>query len=214
VPRSKERVPPGPAELTRLLEFADPDFALFLRLAIVTGARRGEVLALRWRDVDEQSLLIARALTYTPERGVVEKDPKGHRARRQGLDPRTRDLLAKHALAMHERAHLFSTALTDDAFVFSAEPDCSAPWHPDTVSKRFERLRRRAKVQCTLHDLRHAAMTLLIAGGVDVKAVQQFAGHAHASLTLDVYAHHQQVGTRLAELLAGEIDGVTDPRAS
>lgn len=205
-PRAALHAPPSADDVARLLAHADATMAMFLRLAIVTGARRSELLALRWCDVDETSIVIARALTYTPDVGVQVKDPKAHKPRRQGIDARTAQLLGEHLRAMAARADAFRIALPEDAYLFTEEPDGSKPLHPDTVSQRFAKLRTTAEVTCRLHDLRHAAVSTLLAAGVDAKKVQRFAGHASGAMTLDVYGHAQPVGTELAELLAGMID--------
>lgn len=205
-PRAERKPPPSAGDLARLLAHAKPDFAMFLRLAIVTGARRGEILALRWCDIDTDSIVIARALTYSPDVGVQVKDPKTHKTRRQGIDATTAQQLAEHLRAMAARAEQFRITLPEDAYLFSDEPDCSIPLHPDTISARFAKLRKTAEVSCRLHDLRHAAVSSLLAAGIDAKRVQQFAGHASGAMTMDVYGHAQPVGTELAELLAGTID--------
>jgi integrase len=102
VPRSHGEVvdPPTPEEATLVLEAAEAqsaDLAVFVWLVMVTGARRGEMCALRWTDIDvaEQDLLIARA--YSVHRGIkTVKDTKTHQKRRLAVDAGTLELLAEH----------------------------------------------------------------------------------------------------------------------
>lgn len=100
--------PPEPADVLRLIAAADesdPDFAVLLRLAAATGARRGELCALRWRhvDLDGGSLFIEHAIIDTPA-GPVEKDTKTHASRRVSLDPETVDVLRAYKRRCDERA--------------------------------------------------------------------------------------------------------------
>ena len=97
---------------------------MVFHVAAVTGARRGELIALRWSAVDlvGAQVLVERSAVQVG-REVIEKDTKTHQARRLALDAGTVDLLGRHKTAMEERAALFDIALSDEAFVFSDEPD-------------------------------------------------------------------------------------------
>lgn len=209
VPRH-EITPPSPEAVARLLELAeaeDPDLAVLLRVAAATGARRGELCALRWSDVDLDagSLLIARAMVLGTE-GMVERGTKTHAARRIALDRDTTAALAEYRRRCAERALECGVGLPDDARVFSFEPDGSAPWRPDVVTNRFDRLRRKAGLDSMrLHDLRHYVATRLIAAGIPVRTVSGRLGHANAATTLNVYSAFVEASDQDAADLLGEL---------
>lgn len=192
VPRSVIEAPTA-ATIARLFAgaAADVDLTDFLALAVVSGARRGELCGLRWRDVeldgDEGSMLIARAAIEV-DHVVSIKGPK-HGVRRIALGPRVVRRLRARRLRLAAQALAFGTALGEDAYVFSEVPDGAAPMRPDLATYRFRGLARRLGVKVRLHDLRHAAVTDALADGHAVSDVAEFVGHASAKMTLDVYGH-------------------------
>jgi integrase len=132
---------PTPDELGRLqisITADDPELAMFVRLSAMTGARRSEMLALRWIDVDLEGgvVTISRGIVMGPD-GLVEKDTKTHQARRVALDGDTTRRLAVHQESVIERAGACDTSLADDGFVFSADVEGREPWYRDSVSRRF-----------------------------------------------------------------------------
>jgi integrase len=199
--------PPTPEEVSRLLQVAyqaDPDFAALLWLAATTGARRGELCALRWSNVDTAAgeLVIVRNLIVRGGQ-LVEKDTKTHAARRIALHDDSIALLAEHQHRCAERAQACGVPLAAEAYVFSFDPAGRTPMNPYAVTHRFGRLARQLGLQARLHDLRHYAATQLIAGGVDVRTVSGRIGHAGGgATTLRVYTHFQAAADRrAAELL-------------
>jgi integrase len=92
--------------------------------------------------------------------------------------------------------------------VFSDSPDGAAPWRPNRVTLAFRRLSDGLGINgVRLHDLRHFAATQLLAAGVPVKTVATRLGHANASTTLNVYAHHlESSDVEAAQVLGGLID--------
>jgi len=186
--------PPAPDDLARVFFLAqeqDADLATFLILAAATGARRSELIALRWSDIDLEAgkVGISRGIVAGPD-GLVEKDTKTHSARRVSLDPTSLVALAAHRVRARERARLVGCELPTRALVFSHEPDGSAPWYPDSVSRAFARLCRKAGLDhVRLHDLRHYVATRLLGAGVDVRTVAGRLGHRNAATTLNVYSH-------------------------
>jgi integrase len=190
---SVEIRPPTPEEVSRLLATAyeaDPDFAVLLWLDATTGARRGELCALRWGSVDLEAaeLLILRNLFQAAGR-LVEKDTKTHAAPRLALSADSVGLLEEHRRRCAERAEACGMRLSEDAYVFSLDPAGRQPVHPDSVTHRFSRLAKPLGLRTRLHDLRHYAATQLIAGGVDVRTVSGRIGHAGGATTLRVYTH-------------------------
>jgi integrase len=205
-PPSVERAdtrPPAVEDAARLLAVAiaeDSELGLFLRLAVVLGARRGELCAVRWSDVDldQGEVLIAGGIVRVPGESLLDKATKTHAKRRVAVGADTVELLRAHRLAQAKDALACGTTLAADAYVFSHVPDGSAPINPDGITHRFRRLARRLGVRCRLHDLRHFMVTQLVAGGVDWRTVAGRAGHADGHMTLGTYAHFQQVQDRQA----------------
>jgi integrase len=211
--------PPAPADVARLLTAAaeqDPEFALFLRLAAATGARRGELCGLRWNRVDLAggAVLIDRSVVESDD-GLVEKDTKTHQARRVALDGTSVALLIAHREHCDTRAVLAGVVRPPDAYVFSNAIDGAAPLNPHAVSRHFSRLCQRVGLEgVRLHDLRHYVATRLIAAGVPVRTVSGRLGHASAATTLSVYAHFVEAtdhdAARLLGLLLDEQSAVGD----
>ncbi len=207
------RTIPTPADIGRLIDRAsevNPVLPVFLRVAAATGARRGELCALRWADVDlaGRSLAICHSMAHTRSRGVVEKDTKSHAERRLSLDPGTVELLAAHLRASQALVERCGGTLVDGAFVFSHEVDGSEAWRPDYVSLAFTRLRNACGLDAVrLHDLRHFNATALLAAGTDVRTVSGRLGHADASTTLDIYSHFVR---HADEQAAGTIGAILD----
>jgi integrase len=198
-PPSREQAdtqPPAVEDAARLLRTAaaeDPELGLFLRLAVVLGARRGELCALRWSevDLDQGEVLIAGAVVRVPNEALLAKPTKTHAKRRVAVGAGTVELLRARRVAQAKDALACGTTLAADAYVFSHVPDGSKPIDPDGMTHRFQRLARRLAVRCRLHDLRHFMVTQLVAGGVDWRTV--------------TYAHFQQAQDRQAAEFMDEL---------
>jgi integrase len=203
-----EMRPPTPEQVAHLLEYVARDQALhlYLTLAATTGARRGQLLALRWIDVDlvGGSLSIQRSLVEGPD-GPLLVPTKTRRSYRVALDAASHELLRRHYLAMStdggERGN-------ENRFVFSSDEAGTRPWSPNFVTKRFIRVRRAAGLDhFRLHDLRHFMATQMLDAGVPVPIVAARLCHARDSTTLNVYAHAVPGGDRsAAEALRQRVD--------
>ncbi len=201
--------PPSPEALGRVLRRAEvesPDLGCYLMLAATTGARRSELVALRWTDVDLDSATVSieRGIVAGPD-GLVEKGTKTHSSRRVSLDAGTAAAIAEHHERMMNRAAMCRVATAADAFVFSNAADGSAPWFPDSVSRSFKRLCEKEGVpDVRLHDLRHFVATQLLSAGVDVRTVAGRLGHRNAATALNVYAHFvEQTDRKAADIMGG-----------
>jgi integrase len=184
--------PPSPAEAARLLNAAwlDPDWGTFVWLAMTTGARRGELCALRWQhvDLDRRVVTLRRSIAQDDE-GPREKDTKTHQRRHIALDPETAAVLTEHRQRCVTRARALGLELPQHAFVYSASPDGSKHLLPSSISQRYGRLAERLGIDTTLHKLRHYSATELIAAGVDIRTVAGRLGHAGGgATTLRVYS--------------------------
>ncbi|PKB30220.1 tyrosine-type recombinase/integrase [Pseudonocardia alni] len=184
--------PPSAGEAARLLNEAwrDLDWGALVWLFMTTGARRGELCALRWSKVDLESgtLTIRRAIAQDG-RALQEKDTKTHQQRRLALDSETVEVLRDHRERCEERARALGVELRPEAFVFSLAPDGSASLVPGSVTQRYSRMAARLGLDTHLHNLRHYSATELIAAGVDVRTVAGRLGHSGGGVTtLRVYA--------------------------
>ncbi|HET9254097.1 MAG TPA: site-specific integrase, partial [Pseudonocardiaceae bacterium] len=184
--------PPTAEQAARILTEAwqDPDWAMLIWLTMITGFRRGELCAIRWRHLDLEAGLLTVERSIGQRSGRTwEKDTKTHQHRRIALDPKTLSLLSDHRDRCDQRAAALGLALSDDAFVFSLAVDGSAHLKPDSVSQRYARLARRLGISTTIHKLRHYSATELISAGVDVRTVAGRLGHGGGgTTTLKVYA--------------------------
>ncbi|MFI6331980.1 tyrosine-type recombinase/integrase [Micromonospora chersina] len=184
--------PPSAADAARILKEAwrDPDWGALVWLAMTTGARRGELCALRWHHLDlDAGVLTLRRSAYLDTNGELqEKDTKTHQQRRIALDPETIEVLRElHARYLDRLAELDMREATD-AYVFSPEPDSRRGYRPDTVTQRYGRLSARLGIHSHIHALRHYSATELVNAGVDVRTVAGRLGHGGGgTTTLRVY---------------------------
>ena len=185
---------PSPEQVRDILTAAekeDPTMATLLLLAAVTGARRGELCALRWSDIDwkAKTLNVERSVYQTPDGGWAEKDTKTHAARRIGLDPVAVEALRRQQARAEATADEAGVELASDGFVFTLSPAGGEPLQPDLVTRRAAKMARAGGVETHLHALRHFSATQGIAAGFDAVTVSQRLGHADPSITLKVYSH-------------------------
>jgi integrase len=206
--------PPTPEAAVALVTAADqrdPEFGVFLRLAAATGARRGELCALRWSDIDTVAgtAVIARNVIEVDHGGWLEKDTKTHQSRRLALDAATLAVLERHRARLDERASKVGTVVARGGFVFTHAADASSPWLPNHQTHRFAKLCRQIGLGgVRLHDLRHMHATQLLGASIGVRTVAGRLGHANAATTLGVYAHLLQARDRdAADVIGSLLDG-------
>jgi integrase len=184
--------PPSAEDAARLLREAwkDPSWGVFVWVAMTTGARRGELCALRRHHLDlADAVLTVEAGVSGNRMGMREKDTKTHQKRRIALDDDTIAVLRAHLERQDEDAVRIGVRLGRDAYLFSLDPDCARPLVPDSVSQRFRKQARRLGIKSSLHKLRHYNATELLAAGVDLRTVPGRLGHGGGgTTTLRVYA--------------------------
>ncbi len=170
---------------------ADDPLEALWRLAIYTGMRRGELLALKWSDLDLDAgaLSVQRSLGRGRTSRLEEGEPKSRSGRRRiALSPSVVESLKRHRVRQLEHRLAVGDAYEDRGYLFANET--GAHIHPNTLYRRFQDLTKRAGVPTIrFHDLRHTSATLLLAQGVHGKIVQERLGHANIAMTLDLYSH-------------------------
>lgn len=190
-PRSPEMTTWTASEAGRFLAYVEDDpLAALWRLAVLTGMRRGELLALRWDDVDlERGAVTVRRTITRGKDGVVFVEPKTVAGKRTiDIDVQTINALKAHRRDQSERRLQLGPAWNSTDLVF--DRGTGEHLHPNIVSRRFPVLCKHAGVTTIrLHDVRHTAATLMLASGEYPKLVQQRLGHADISMTLGRYGH-------------------------
>ena len=181
--------PSGPAIVEEA--WGDPDWGMLVWLAMTTGARRGELCALRWNRIDFATGVIdirssiAQVKTRTVGEGHQDPPASTHRRRR----PDACAAASRTSSAWLRRQHDSAIELAEDAFVFSPAPDHRTLAQPDTVTQRYSRMCKRLGWDMHIHQLRHFSATELIAAGVDIRTVAGRLGHGGGgTTTLRVYS--------------------------
>ena len=211
--------PPSAEQAARISTEAwkDPDWGMFVWLAMMTGARRGELCALAWNRLDFPTGVLTIRTSIAQEAGRTwEKDVKTHQQRRVSLDPPTVELLRLFHDRCRDRAASLGFTLPDDARMFSRDPDGRTWPKPDTVSQRYERMCARLGWNLNIKELRHYSATELIASGVDLRTVAGRLGHSGGGVTtLRVYtAFRPEADARAATTLGARLPlplGLTPP---
>ena len=201
--------PPPVDDVRRWVDACDGPMRVYAVLAANLGARRGELCALQWGDVDLEAgeITIRRALTEGgPGVGIVAKPTKTNRDRTVAIDTATTALLRAH------RHHRMQEALAAGGrlgpWVFATDPLGLVAPRPDSMSRRFSRLRDELGLgHVRPHDLRHFVATQLLAAGVDPRTVSGRLGHSRTSTTLDIYAAFVPARDRDAADLLGRLLG-------
>ena len=162
-----------------------------LLVALTTGMREGELVALRWSDVDlEKGMLQVRhSLTWVSGLGYVENEPKSKAGRRKIMLPSVVvEALKEHQVRQEQARAKKGDRWKEHGLVFSNT--CGSFFNPGRVWFLFKKLLKKAGVpDVRFHDLRHGAATVLLAAGVDLKVVSALLGHSSVAITADIYAH-------------------------
>jgi len=158
-------------------------------LAAMTGMRRGEVLGLRWKDIDFDTARLAVRHTLASVRYEIKSStPKNHQARTIDLDAGTvQHLRGNRSRQSYERT-AWGSGYQESELVFRRED--GSPVHPDLFSQAFEALLRKSGLpRIRLHDLRHTHATIALRAGIPVKVISERLGHEDPAFTMKQYAH-------------------------
>jgi integrase len=178
------------SEVTRLLATArETRWAAFVTLALSLGARRGELLALRWQhvNIENKSITIAASLSQTKS-GISLKGTKTDRTRTVPLSRPALEALQRQRATQAADKLPAGPLYQDSDWVFATE--IGACVSPMAATDAYARIAAKAGISSTrLHDTRHTAATTLLLSGVDVRTVASILGHSVATTTLSIYAH-------------------------
>jgi integrase len=160
-------------------------------VALACGLRMGEILGLRWQEIDLENgrMAVSQALQRQKGRGLVLAETKTDRSRRTiGLPaPLVTALRAHHVRQLQERLAADSR-WQDQSFVFASRVGTAL--EPRNLHRAFKRMLKYAGLpDIRFHDLRHSAASLMLAQGVPLRVVMEVLGHSSISLTADTYSH-------------------------
>ncbi len=180
------------AQAQKLLDVARGDYMyVILTIAVMTGMRRGEILALRWSDIDFQAnvLFVRHTINRYPGHGYVEGDPKTKSSRRKIVLPNIVMEALKDQRPMQDETRKKAGAKwVENNLIFTNRQ--GGYLNPNGVLHAFHRILDAAGLpHMRFHDLRHSAATILLTMGVHPKVVQELLGHSTISMTMDTYSH-------------------------
>jgi integrase len=225
--RERFEVQPLTAEQAhKLLEAARGHYleALF-NLALATGMRRGELMGLKWQDIDfaTNTLQIRRTLSRIPSklsaergRGFEETEPKTKQSRRSVVTaPFAIEALKLHRIRQLEAKLKAGPAWKEYDYVFCTS--VGTHLHPDSdILSQLKVLLKKARLpDIRFHDLRHTSATLLLSAGIHPKVVQEILGHSQISMTMDIYSHvlpnmQQEAVMKLNDIIGSQKEGDED----
>jgi len=200
-----------PEQISVFLDAAreTPHYALFY-LLLHTGLRRGEALALKWKNVDmglaslgvQAYISVTLSLSKVAGKTYVKEPKTSSGKRRVALPPSLTLVLQQHKLKQQEFFASLGKSLTGEDYVFCHHD--GTPLDPSTVSHSFAHVLREAGLPpMPLHGLRHSHATLLLQAGTHPRVVMERLGHSSIRVTLDTYSH---VVGGLQELAAQQFD--------
>lgn len=164
----------------------------YINLAADSGARRGELCGLQWRDIDwaAGTVTIRRNLQYTAQKGVYIASPKNGKSRFVDIGQETLALLRQ---LREEQA---SSCISQWVFTRESSAD---PMHPQTPTEYFSSFGKRYGIQdFHPHKLRHTSASIAITSGADVVSISERLGHSDTAVTLRMYAHANEESIRRA----------------
>ena len=196
-PYTKEEVD----ELMKAMKGDEIEFPIHLDL--ILGLRRGELLALKWSDIDygKKQVHIQRNIVLDENRKIVEKTPKSKSGNRYISLSESQCLMLKlEQTKQQERASKNINYKDNDLVVCKAD---GTYYNPDVFSSKFNRLLEKIGLRhIRLHDIRHTNCTLLLLSGVNMKTMQGRLGHSDYSVTANTYSHVTAEADRAASELA------------
>lgn len=218
LPKTRHRAPTSPtpavvaAVIGKARDIQQDTLAVYLWLAAVTGARRGELCGLQWADIDMDAGVMHIAFSYLVRAGYkMRKDTKTHQDRHLAIDPVTVDVLGEHRQKIEALLASAGLKLTATAYVFSSDLTGAAPVNPDWVTHKVAEIARAAGVSLNVKALRHYTASQLLAGGIDLRNTAARLGHGGGgATTLRHYADPVSEVDRRAAAYLAELTAPTD----
>lgn len=194
-PRRAEHTPNyfQPDQLDHIMDAVNTEpimWKTLFHLMIVSGARRGEVLALKWKNVDfeRRQIRIDSSISYTKASGIIDGPTKTRQNRYVPLPAESFDLLRKYRAWQAERRLMLGDLWMPSDYVFTRE--LGGPLFPTSINARLNRLSSvHGLPHINPHAFRHSAASIMIAHGVDLVSVASMLGHKDSTITAEVYAH-------------------------
>ena len=156
-----------------------------------TGLRRGELLGLRWKDIDfgNKTLSVNQSLIRTRQQGLIMSEPKTAKSKRTiPIAEEVIDMLKQHKAKQNQNKLIAGSAYNDTGLVFSSE--LGNPIDPRNFTEQFERMLEQAGLRrVRFHDMRHSHATMLLMQNVQPKIIQERLGHSTIAMTMDTYSH-------------------------
>lgn len=208
-----------PDQLSEFLDLVHGDrlYALW-HLAAMTGMRRGELLGLRWEDVDLKAKRVSvRQTSISVAYKVTVSTPKSHTARVIDIDAGTVEALRLHRARQEGERAAGGSAYADGDRVFRKVDGTIV--HPDVMRTMFDyRVKRSGAPRIRFHDLRHTHATIGLRAGVPVKVMSERLGHSTPAFTLQQYAHvipgmQAEAAEAIADLIA-DASGKSESRSN
>ena len=193
------------AAIREALELEPIKWRTLVHLLLITGARRGEILGLKWDRVDFNSnqVYICNNVLYSADVGIYEDTPKTERSKRYvSLPAETMQLLKQYRAWQNGERLRLGEYYQDQGFVFAQ--DTGGPMHPDSVTTWLSRFSKRHGLpHVNAHAFRHTMASMLYFNGVDSVSISKRLGHAQVSTTANIYAHVMEAADKKnADILA------------
>lgn len=182
-----------PEQIWAILEAADSEpvkWKAMIYLLALSGARRGEILALKWGNVDfeNKTIKIESSLSFLPHIGTYEGPTKTRNIRYVPLPEEAFNVLRQHRAWQTEQQLLYGDMWEKSDYVFTR--DKGGPLYPTAINSMLNRFTKAHNFpHINPHSFRHSAASIMIASGVDVVSVSKMLGHSTTRTTMEIYGH-------------------------
>ena len=193
------------AAIREALELEPIKWRTLVHLLLITGARRGEILGLKWEKVDfpNNQVYICNNILSSADIGIYEDTPKTERSKRYiSLPVETMQLLRQYRTWQNTERLRLGEYYKDEGFVFAQ--DTGGPMHPGSVTTWLTKFSKRHNLpHINAHAFRHTMASMLYFNGVDSVSISKRLGHAQVSTTANIYAHVMEAADKKnADILA------------